>query len=163
MDRTLSSILLSINSLKKDLESTLSRSDLGFDTDNLRGRSRESGRGRGAGRGGRPPRSLGNRLGRGVIGGVIGAGLGWGASKLLGVDEDTATALEIGGGVIGAGAGYLPKGGRPPVPPIPPAGPAAEAGGWFGKLGKFFKTTGNIARKGRPSSHGGNDCRRELG
>ena len=87
---------------------------------------------------------------RGALGGVIGAGLGWGASKLFDTDEDTSEALEIGGGLIGAGAGYLPKGGTHPI--VPPASgsgaaEAAGAGGWFGRLGKFFKTGGNIIGK----------------
>ena len=152
MDITLKGILNAVNSLKGNLDNSVGHSDLGFDTDNFRERNRRNrnrNRGR-AGRASRSPRSFKGRVVRGALGGVIGAGLGWGASKLFDTDEDTSEALEIGGGLIGAGAGYLPKGGTHPI--VPPASgsgaaEAAGAGGWFGRLGKFFKTGGNIIGK----------------
>lgn len=135
MSQILNDILNSINGLKLSLENSMSNSDIGFDTDNLRGRERNRRSRRNTRRSRSPRRTTRGRVGRGVLGGLIGVGLGWGASELLGLDDDTATDLEIGGGAVGAGAGALSKG----------ASAAGESSGWLGKIGKLF--TGGTAGK----------------
>lgn len=73
---------------------------LGFDDFNFDKNKRQGRTNRSSGRGRPSPRSgVRSRVGKTVLGGLLGLGAGWGASKILGLDDETAQNVEIAGGV----------------------------------------------------------------